>query len=290
MSEVAVSGLTYTYPKAAKPSLQNVSLKVESGAFAALAGFNGSGKTTLCLAVAGAVPHYFGGAMAGQVVAGGLKTSDTGIGELADIVGLVMQDYESQLVMLTVEEEVAFALENKGVERTEIARRVKAALQMVGLPGKERQQTATLSGGQKQRLAIASVLAARPQILVLDEPTSALDPEGATELYELLYRLNQEHGLTILVVEHDLSLALPYASQFILLADGSVEMEGTPNEVLRYMGSCRQYAGCLPPLWQLKLGLEGGGSRFGDWKTDEEAAKELSHRLDNREAGNSAYI
>ncbi|CUH97500.1 hypothetical protein P22_3631 [Propionispora sp. 2/2-37] len=288
MSEVVISGLSYTYPKAARPSLQQVSLKLENGAFAALTGFNGSGKTTLCLAIAGAVPHYFGGAMAGQVVIGGFKTAETGICELADIVGLVMQDYESQLVTLTVEEEVAFGLENRGVERPELTRRVQEALAMVGLSGKERQQTAALSGGQKQRLAIASVLAAKPKILVLDEPTSALDPEGAAELYELLYRLNQEHGLTILVAEHDLSLALPYASQFILLADGRVAVDGTPADVLRYMGANRQYACSLPPLWQLKLGLETHFSCFGDWKTDEEASEELSRRLDSREDGKSA--
>ncbi|MBP2656424.1 MAG: Polyamine-transporting ATPase [Firmicutes bacterium] len=288
MSEIVISGLSYTYPKAAKPSLQNVSLKIDSGAFAALAGLNGSGKTSLCLAIAGAVPHYYGGAMAGQVYTGEVKTTESGICEIANIVGLVLEDYESQLVTLTVEEEVAFGLENRGVEQSEINRRVKEALQMVGLSGKEKQQTAALSGGQKQRLAIASVLATKPQILVLDEPTSALDPEGASELYELLHRLNQDHKLTILVVEHDLSLALPFASQFILLADGSVEKAGSPAEVLQYMGSKQHYACSLPPLWQLKLGLEPEFSSFGDWKTDDEAANELIHCLEKLEAGKSA--
>ncbi|MEG6586613.1 energy-coupling factor ABC transporter ATP-binding protein [Dendrosporobacter sp. 1207_IL3150] len=288
MSEIVIDDLSYTYPKSVEQALEGISLTIESGSFAVLTGFNGSGKTTLCMAIAGAVPHYFGGAMAGNVTVGSLKTTESGICDIANTVGLVMQDYESQLVTLTVEEEVSFGLENRGVECSEIARLVKEALQMVGLSGKERQHTAALSGGQKQRLAIASVLATKPSILVLDDPTSALDPEGACELYELLYQLNQDHGLTIVVVEHDLSLALPYASNFILLENGRIEKKGTPAEVLQYMGIKQQYACVLPELWKLKLGLETDSLCFSDWSTSEEAANELLHCVRSKEAEKSA--
>ena len=290
MSEIVIDGLSYLYPKAAGQSLENVSLRIAPGAFAVLTGFNGSGKTTLCLAVAGAVPLYYGGAMAGQVRLGQDKTTDLRICEIAERVGLVMQDYESQLVALTVEEEVAFALENRGMKQADIAVRVKEALVLVGLIGQESRRTADLSGGQKQRLAIASVLATKPQILVLDEPASALDPEGTAGLYRLLHRLNREQGLTILVVEHDLAQVLPYASQFILLDNGKVEQAGKPAEVLRYIGSHSRYACCLPPLWQIKLSLEINYVCWSDWKTDEDAVRELRDNLDSQEGGKRACM
>lgn len=290
MSKIIIDGLSYLYPKAARQSLENVSLSVAAGAFAVLTGFTGSGKTTLCLAVAGAVPLYYGGAMAGQVKLGQNRTTDLAICEIAEQVGLVMQDYESQLVALTVEEEVAFGLENRGMNQFDIAVRVKEALALVGLAGKEERRTADLSGGQKQRLAIASVLATKPQILVLDEPASALDPEGTADLYRLLHRLNREQGMTILVVEHDLAQVLPYASQFVLLDSGKLEQAGSPAEVLRYMGSHSRYACCLPALWQIKLGLENHYICWSDWKTNEEAVRELRGELESQEAGKRACM
>lgn len=275
MSAVVFEAFSYAYPGTDKV-LDHIDLTVPRGAFTVITGPSGAGKTTLCLAVCGAVPHYFGGALAGTVRVNGGKTTDSTMHDLARQVGTVLEDYESQLVTMTVFEEVAFSLENQGINEKETARRVADALALVGLSGFEDREVASLSGGQKQRLVIASVLAAAPDILVLDEPASALDPQGAEELYRLLGRLNVEQGITIIVVEHDLSRVLPYASDFVLMTGGRIIASGPPSDVLYYMGRRQVYQEGVPPLWQLKLKLEAEtGVSFGNWRSEAEAAQEI---------------
>ncbi|MDF2634913.1 MAG: Polyamine-transporting ATPase [Pelosinus sp.] len=201
--------------------------------------------------------------------------------QLALTVGTVLQDYETQLVTMTVEEEVAFSLENIGIAPVEIAHRAKESLSKVGLAGYEKQAVTDLSGGQKQRLVLASVLATNPKILVLDEPTSALDPEGTQSLYKLLSKLNQEHGITVLVVEHDISTVLPYADQFILLENGQLIFSSTPEKVLTFMAKNQVFTEAIPPLWQLKLMLEElTTQQFDPWHREEEAIQQLRKVLE----------
>jgi energy-coupling factor transport system ATP-binding protein len=153
---------------------------------------------------------------------------------------------------------------------------VASVLQMVGLTGFEKAEVATLSGGQKQRLAIAGVLALKPDILVLDEPSSALDPEGAAAIYKLLGELNRRQVMTIVVVEHDLSKVLAYADQMVLVMKGKVEKVGAPHEVLVHMWRQQIFHEALPPLWQLKLSLEDNvDMTFGNWQTEQDAIQEL---------------
>jgi energy-coupling factor transport system ATP-binding protein len=199
-----------------------------------------------------------------------------------------MEDYESQLVAMTVEEEVAFALENQGLKREDIAQQVKEVLNLTGLSGLDKWSVADLSGGQKQRLVIAGVLAAKPDILVLDEPASALDPEGTENLYTLLGSLNQEHGITVVVVEHDLARVLAYADQFVLLMAGKLVQVGTAGEVLTHMWQQQVFCEAVPPLWQLKLSLEATeGVRFADWQTEQQAIEELQQYLGAHQEGES---
>jgi len=275
MPAISLQNFSYAYKHPHKV-LDNISLSVESGSFTVLLGPSGAGKTTLCLAVAGAVPHYFGGSLSGAVLINGMSTLDSAMHDLAQTVGSVLQDYEIQLVTMTVEEEIAFSLENLGIEDSEIAQCTKEALAAVGLTGYEKAEVASLSGGQKQRLAIASVLAAKPSILVLDEPSSALDPEGTQTLYQLLGELNKQHALTILVVEHDIAQVLPYADQFILLESGKVLQAGTPEAVLTYMWNNQVATEALPPLWHLKLALETKtGRQLSAWRNEQDAIAEL---------------
>ena len=234
MEAVRFEDFSYQYPKTGQ-GLDRVTLSVPKGSFTVVTGTNGSGKTTLCLAMTGLVPHFFGGAMSGRVMVEGHNTADRAVADTAANVGLVMEDYESQLVALTVFDEVAFALENAAVPAHLIRDRVLAALESVGLAGLEERELSALSGGQKQRLAVASVLVSRPAILVLDEPTSALDPEGAADLYELIARLNREQGITVVVSEHDLARALPHADSVVVMAAGRVALAGPLNEVLTRM-------------------------------------------------------
>ncbi|MDR7868020.1 MAG: ABC transporter ATP-binding protein [Sporomusaceae bacterium] len=275
MAAIVFDNFSYAYDGAVK-ALDGVGLTVARGSFTVVAGPSGAGKTTLCLAACGVVPHYFGGSMAGGVRVAGVATAGSSMGELAAHVGTVLEDYESQLVTMTVAEEVAFALENRGVEHDRISRRIGEVLAQVGLAGLEDREVGSLSGGQKQRLAIASVLATRPEILVLDEPASALDPEGAEELYALLAGLNSEYGMTLLVVEHDLARVLAYADNLVVLAGGRVACQGRPEEVLPALARRGELAAMVPPLWQLKFGLEERlEAGFAPWRHEGEAVEEL---------------
>jgi energy-coupling factor transport system ATP-binding protein len=275
MPAIALQNFSYAYNHPNKV-LDNINISIEKGSFSVVLGPSGAGKTTLCLAVAGAVPHYFGGSSAGKVHVAGINTQESSMQQLALTVGTVLQDYETQLVTMTVEEEVAFSLENMGITPEEISQRVEEALIKVGLTGYEKQAVTDLSGGQKQRLVLASVLATNPKILVLDEPTSALDPEGTRSLYELLSTLHQEHGITVLIVEHDIATVLPYADQFILLEKGQLVYSSSPDNVLNFMAENQVFTEAIPPLWQLKLMLEElTTEQFAPWTREEEAIAQL---------------
>ena len=278
MDAVRFVDFSYHYPKTGT-GLQSVSLSIPNGSFTVLTGANGSGKTTLCMAMTGLVPHFFGGSMSGEVGVGGRSVAGRTVAEIADGIGFVMEDYESQLVALTVFDEVAFAMENRGVAANTIRSRVMTALSAVGLAGLENRELSALSGGQKQRLAIASVIAAQPQILVLDEPASALDPEGAEEIYALLAGLNREQGITVVVAEHDLARALPYASQIVVMDSGRAILAGSPAQIFSQMLSKQIYPAAVPALRRLKNLLEGGVRSFAEWMTTDEAAAEINEGL-----------
>lgn len=266
---------TYSYPRRT-PVLQDINLAIPAGSFTVLTGPNGAGKTALCRASAGIIPHYYGGSLSGHVYVQGQDTRTTGIAVLATMTGILLEDYETQLVAMTVEEEVAFALENMGLAPGEIKPRVTSALKQVGLSGLERRETAALSGGQKQRLVLASLLATKPSILILDEPASALDPKGRSELYALLHRLHQEEGPTVLTVEHDLACVLPYANHFVFLQEGCISSQGDADTVLRHLWLEESFRPVLPPLWQARFLLEEKlGHPLAPWKSTAEAAAEL---------------
>jgi energy-coupling factor transport system ATP-binding protein len=287
MPAIALQNFSYAYNHP-KKVLDNINISIEKGSFSVVLGPSGAGKTTLCLAVAGAVPHYFGGSSAGKVHVAGINTQESSMQQLALTVGTVLQDYETQLVTMTVEEEVAFSLENMGIDPREISQRVEDSLTKVGLTGYEKQAVTDLSGGQKQRLVLASVLATNPEILVLDEPTSALDPEGTQSLYKLLSELHQEQKITVLVVEHDIATVLPYADQFILLENGQLVFSSSPDNVLSFMAKNQIFTEAIPPLWQLKLMIEElTTEQFAPWLREEEAIAQL-HKVLEEEASKYA--
>lgn len=274
MDAIRFEDFSYHYPKTGA-GLDRVTLTVPAGSFTVLTGINGSGKTTLCMAMTGLVPHFFGGRMSGRVLVEGKTTAEQSVAETACGVGFVMEDYESQLVALTVFDEVAFALENMALPAEVIRERVTAALVSVGLTGLEQRELSALSGGQKQRLAVASVIASHPNILVLDEPASALDPEGAEDLYALLAKLNKEQGITVVVAEHDLARALPHADGVVVMSQGRVALSGTPSEVFEKMLTGKIYPSAVPALRRLKGALEHEGGEFSEWMNAGEAAAEI---------------
>ncbi|MCG0238885.1 MAG: energy-coupling factor transporter ATPase [Firmicutes bacterium] len=227
---IDLRGVRFTYRGAARPALDGVDLTVAPGEFVVLVGPSGAGKSTLCYILNGLVPQFLRGRLEGSVTILGEPAAGRKVSALAEKVGLVFQDFESQLFSTNVELEVAFAPENFGVDPAEIRRRVRECLATVGLTGLEHREPATLSGGQKQRLAIASVLSMEPRILVMDEPTTDLDPLGKEAVFAVARRL-RERGLTLVIAEHETEEAAA-ADRVVVLHEGRVVAQGTPREVL----------------------------------------------------------
>jgi energy-coupling factor transporter ATPase len=228
---IETKDVTYTYPGATKPSIENVSIKINKGDFVILTGPSGCGKTTLCRCFNGLVPHFYNGTLEGAITVAGLNVADHKIYQLARHVGLVFQNPENQLFALSVEKDVAFGLENFAMPRREMRKRVNWALQITGISELSERPPHELSGGQQQRVAIASVLAMQPDIIILDEPTSFLDPLGAEKIFEVLNELNEKLGITIILVEHRLDLAAKYATHVIVMDNGTIALTGTPKEI-----------------------------------------------------------
>ena len=230
--EVSIEGLGYRYRGQQKPALDGVDLEVAEGEFVVVMGPSGAGKSTLCVSLNGLIPHFFRGRMEGEVRVGGRSTREGKVGEFAQEVGLVFQDFEAQLFSTNVALEVAFGPENFAVEREEMVRRVERVLGEVRLGGFEDRTPATLSGGQKQRLAIASVLAIEPRILCLDEPTTDLDPIGKLGIFEIAEDLKDRDDVTLIVVEHETEETLD-ADRIIVLREGKIVADRPGREVLR---------------------------------------------------------
>jgi len=260
--------------------LHNVNLDVKKGSFTIISGPSGAGKTTLCKAMAGIIPYYYGGRYAGDVEVLGETTKGKRVSDLSMRIGLMLDDYESQLVSLTAGEEIAFSLLNHGFAPEEVEVRTKQVLMDVGLPGRENYQLDELSGGQRQRLLLASVLAVHPEVLVLDEPVSAMDPDGANALYKLLYKIYKEYNMTVVVVEHNINFLLPYATDMIVMNKGRVAAQGPFEEAAAMTYAIPELRRNLPELWQVKLNLEQRfGISLGAWRKEEEALEELKEKF-----------
>ncbi|MBS7648676.1 ATP-binding cassette domain-containing protein [Candidatus Bathyarchaeota archaeon] len=231
MPIIETRNLTYTYPFAENPAFEDVNLQIERGEFVLLTGPSGCGKTTLCRCFNGLIPHFYGGKLEGEIIVAGLKTTEHAIFEIAQHVGLVFQNPENQLFALTVEKDVAFGLENLGLNREEIRRRVDWALKVTGIYELRDRAPFELSGGQQQRVAIASVLAMQPEVIILDEPTSFLDPLSAKSILEIIYQLNRELGITVILVEHRLDLTARYANRVIVMREGRIILDNEPRRV-----------------------------------------------------------
>jgi len=232
MSIIKISDLMYTYPGASKPSIDGLSLNIVKGEFVLITGPSGCGKTSLCRTFNGLVPHFYQGELKGQVVVAGYDIKSKQTSDMAKHVGLVFQNPENQLFALSVEKDVAFGLENLGMPREEMRKRVDWALNLTGIYDLRERSPHEISGGQQQRVAIASVLAMQPEIIVLDEPTSFLDPLSAERIFEVIYKLNQEQGITVVLVEHRLDLTAKYTNHLVVMDKGKVCFEGNPRDIL----------------------------------------------------------
>ena len=238
---IDLNNVSYRYPNSVEPSLRNVSLTVKKGKFMVLMGSTGAGKTTLSLCLNGLIPQLLEGKLTGQVCVAGKNVGRTSIQSMSKVIGLVLQDPETQIIGRTVEEDTAFGPRNFLVPFNEIKQRVNEALEKVRLKGYNRRLTEALSGGEKQRLAIAGVLVMEPGILVLDEPTSELDPLGRLEIYETLDDLRRNKDLTIVLVEHSSQEVIRKADEVVVLNQGEVVWRGVPSELFRNILLLRKF-------------------------------------------------
>lgn len=221
MKKITVEHLKYKYPLSQRLALDDVSFEVEEGEFIGIIGQNLSGKSTLCQAIVGLVPHFYKGGYGGKVLVDQLEVKNSTISELSLKVGMVFQNPFTQVSgsKLTVYEEIAFGLENIGVQRNEMIERIDYVLDLLGLyPFKDRNPF-DLSGGQMQRMAIASIIAMKPDIILLDEPTSQLDPQGSEEVFRAIQRLSRQ-GMTVILVEHKMEKIAQYCNRVMLLDQG----------------------------------------------------------------------
>lgn len=229
---IRFEAVTLTYPDASAPALRDVSLHIPEGELALVVGRTGSGKSSLLRAVNGLAPTFTGGTLIGRVTVAGRDTRDHPPRELADVVGVVMQDPRNGFVTELVEDEIAYGMESLGLPPEVMRRRVEESLDLLGLYDVRQRPLRTLSGGQQQRAAIASVLAQHPRVLVLDEPTSALDPAAAEEVLAALQRLVHDLGLTVLMAEHRLERVVQFADRIVHVhGDGHVT-DGLPVQVM----------------------------------------------------------
>jgi energy-coupling factor transport system ATP-binding protein len=231
---LSIESLSYRYAGASGRTLAGISLDVGPGEFVVLAGLSGSGKTSLLRAACGLVPHFHGGELGGRVTVAGRDTSEFGPGELADVVGYVAQDPETQIISTTVAAELDLPLRFRGdgpASRARATEEVALALNIAHLLPRT---VSTLSGGEMQRVALAVALVTRPPLILLDEPTSQLDPVAGDELIWLLRRLNEEWGVAVLLAEQRLERCLAAADRVIAMDSGRIGFDGPPRAFLEH--------------------------------------------------------
>jgi len=264
MQALKVKDARFKYQGSEQFALNGLSLDVQQGEFVSLLGRNGSGKSTVCMLANGLIPHVIRGTFEGSVEVFGMDVTKKSVAEISTRVGIVFQEPESQLFCMSVEEEVAFGPENLAVPREQIRERVEWALDLVGMRGYNKRSPFSLSGGQKQRVAIAAALSMLPDMLVLDEPAYALDPLGRLELYSVLRRLREKHGMTVVLVERDTEEAALFSDRVALMSEGKIVDVGPPQAVLRDPARLRAIGLSPPQMAELAslLSYKSTGKEF----------------------------
>ena len=233
MGYFKLENVSYQYPLENRKVLKNINLDIKKGEFWAVIGKNGSGKTTLCSILRRFVPDFYKGELTGKITLEGKELKEYSQKEIVQKIGFVFQNPFTQIsgVKDTVFEEIAYGLENLGLEREVIISEVEKILKLLEIEKLRDRNPYDLSGGQKQRVALASIIAMDPDILVIDEPTSQLDPKGTEDIFKIINLMANE-GKTIILVEHKLELIAEYAENILVLDEGEIILSGKANEVL----------------------------------------------------------
>lgn len=230
---IELKNISFKYELQEEKTIKDLNLHVREGEFIGVIGKNGSGKTTLCNIIRGIIPDFIQGDISGDIIIDSKNINDIERGEMAELVGFVFQNPFSQIsgIKKTVFEEIAYGLENLGVEREEMKRRVKDVIQLLKIEDLQDKNPLELSGGQSQRVAIASIIVMNPKILIFDEPTSQLDPLGTEEIFDIL-KLLKSQNKTIILVEHKIDLIAEYADRVVVMDEGEIVFDGETHEVL----------------------------------------------------------
>ena len=277
---ITVSDLAFRYLSAKYWALDGLSLDIAEREFLGISGPSGAGKSTLCLSLSGLIPNVVEGTMRGTVNVRGIDTRERDVADITSMVGVVFQDPRSQLTgsAMTVEEEVAFGLQNMGVPRSLMRERIAEALDLVGLSGFEMRIPFELSGGEQQRLSLATVIAMRPQILILDEPTELLDPEGAVSVMRAVRSVHEKYEMTTILVSNQPEILVQHAGRIAVLDGGKIVFAGAPQEFITKVRYLEKIGVRSSQVAQLACQLDERGLWKGDYPMDEHQAAEMIRR------------
>lgn len=260
---ISVEQASFSYEGTGTQALVEADFEVNPGEFVGIIGATGAGKTTLARMLNGAIPHYYQGEFYGSVRAFGNDTFETDLTDLACFVGFVGADIDAQMVASVVEDEVFFGLENFGVPREEGQARAREAMERLGIADLARREIASLSGGQRQKVALAALLALRPQALVLDEPTGELDPQSSHAVFGLLREL-ASCGIAVVAIEQKIMLLSQYVERLVVMDSGRIVLDGPVHEVLAQNAELSRIGVNMPRVTTLSVELAKRGVFSGN--------------------------
>ena len=289
---IEIQELTFKYAEAKKNALENVTLNIQKGDFVGIIGESGAGKTTLCSCLNALIPHHYTGDFYGSVKVEGQDTFDVKPDKLALKVGSVFQDIESQIVSYFVEDEILFGLENFGVPANQIEERITEALEALGISELRHREISTLSGGQKQKVVFASIIALKPDYLILDEPTGELDPASSLQIFKLLKKLNEERGITVIVAEQKIMLLCEFVKKLIVLEKGTVVHYGEIRSTLTHQREMEEAGINCPRVLTLTGKMMKEGLTPSGMKTEERICLNTQEAADfiKRMMGNNCHV
>lgn len=260
---ISIKNFSFKYQNSTTTAISGLNLEIADGDFVGITGTSGAGKTTLTFALNGIIPQKIKGDFYGQILIDGMDTIEHEAEEFAHTVGEVFQDIDSQMVASIVEDEILFGLENFGIPHDEIGLRLNKILKELGIEDLKEREISSLSGGQKQKVAIASILALEPKCIILDEPTGELDPESSREIFNLLKKLNEEKGVTVIIVEQKIMLLCEYVKHLLVLDKGETAFYGSANDMVSEIEKFKELGINIPRVAELSSKLIASGIYSG---------------------------